>query len=152
MAKLYMGRHDDAYEIRIKAAKIARDRDFEDDHQDNGEENEYTDKDGNRNFIANYTKGFEHHPKDNRDAGEVINTDYKKLIDAMKSGDPDDFENLKIGLGRKLTNPQAGLMFDLEGPDSQDIGIREAPRIDSAEAAGELAEVYWMALCRDVPF
>ena len=147
-----MGRHDDAYEIRIKAAKIARDRDFEDDHQDNGEENEYTDKDGNRNFIANYTKGFEHHPKDNRDAGEVINTDYKKLIDAMKSGDPDDFENLKIGLGRKLTNPQAGLMFDLEGPDSQDIGIREAPRIDSAEAAGELAEVYWMALCRDVPF
>lgn len=38
------------------------------------------------------------------------------------------------------------------GPDSQDIGIRPAPKIDSAEVAGEMAEVYWMALCRDVPF
>ena len=43
-------------------------------------------------------------------------------------------------------------MFDLEGPDSQDIGIRKAPRINSAEADGEIAELYWMALCRDVPF
>jgi hypothetical protein len=147
-----MGRHDDVYEIRVKAAKIAKDRDFEDDHQDNGEENEYKDKDGNRNFIANYTKGFRHHPKTDRDAGEVINADYRKLVDAMESGDPDDFEDLTLGLGRKLTSPQAGLMFDLEGPDSQDIGIRKAPRIDGAEAAGEMAEVYWMALCRDVPF
>jgi hypothetical protein len=152
-----MGRHDDAYDIRVKAAKIARDRDFEDNHQDNGEENEYKDKDGHRNFIANYTKGLKHHPKGNRDAGEVINADYRKLIDAMESGDPDDYENLTLGgppptFGRKLTNPQAGLMFDLEGPDSQDISIRKAPRIDSAEAAGEMAELYWMDLCRDVPF
>jgi hypothetical protein len=152
-----MGRHDDAYDMRVKAAKIARDRDFEDDHRDNGEENEYKDKDDHRNFIANYTKGLKHHPKGDRDAGEVINADYRKLIDAMESGDPDDFENLTLGgspptFGRKLTSPQAGLMFDLEGPDSQDIPLRKAPRIDSAEAAGEMAELYWMALCRDVPF
>ena len=152
-----MGRHDDAYEIRIKAAKIARDRDFENNHQNNGEENEYKDKDEHRNFIANYTKGFRHHPKTDRDAGEVINADYRKLVDAMESGDPDDFEALPLGgnpptFGRKLTSPQAGLMFDLEGPDSQDIPIRKAPRIDSAEAAGEMAELYWMALCRDIRF
>ena len=152
-----MGRHDDAFDIRVKASKIARDRDFESNHQDNGEENEYKDKDGNRNFIANYTKGLKHHLKGDRDAGEVINADYRKLVDAMESGDPDDFENLTPGgppptFSRKLTSPQAGLMFDLEGPDSQDIGIRKAPRIDSAEAAGEMAELYWMALCRDVPF
>ena len=136
----------------LKLQKIARDRGFENNHQDNGEENEYKDKDGHRNFIANFTKGFTHHPKDNRDAGEVINADYRKLVDAMESGDPDDFEDLTLGLGRQLTSPQAGLMFDLEGPDSQDIGIRKAPRINSAEAAGEIAELYWMALCRDVPF
>ncbi len=152
-----MGRHDDAYEIRVKAAKIAKDRDFEDDHENNGEENEYKDADGNRNFIANYTKGFRHHPKTDRDAGEVINQDYRKLVEAMKSGDPDEFGKLPLGgvppnPPRKLISPQAGLMFDLEGPDSQDIPIRKAPRIDSAEAAGEMAELYWMALCRDVPF
>jgi membrane-associated phospholipid phosphatase len=152
-----MGRHDDAYDTRVKAAKLAKDRNFENNHQDNGEEDEYEDKDGHRNFIANYTKGFRHHPKTDRDAGEVINADYRKLVDAMESGDPDDFEDLTLGgppptFGRQLTSPQAGLMFDLEGPDSQDIGIRKAPRIDSAEAAGEMAEVYWMALCRDIRF
>jgi hypothetical protein len=110
-----MGRHDDAYDIRVKAAKIARDRDHADTHQNNGEENKYKDADGNRNFIANYTKGFRHHPKTDRDAGEVINPDYRKLLDAIESEKPDDFENLTLGLGRKLTNPQAGFAYDLEG-------------------------------------
>jgi hypothetical protein len=147
-----MGRHDDAYDIRVKAAKIARDRDHADSHQNNGEENKYKDADGNRNFIANYTKGFRHHPKTDRDAGEVINPDYRKLLDAIESEKSDDFEDLTLGLGRKLTNPQAGFAYDMEGPDSHDIKIRRAPKIDSAEAAGEMAELYWMALCRDVPF
>jgi hypothetical protein len=147
-----MGRHDDAYDVRVKAAKIARDRDYEDNHQNNGEENKYKDVDGNRNFIANYSKGLKHHSKTDRDAGEVINPDYRKLLDVIEDEDPDEFENLTLGLGRKLTNPQAGFAYDLEGPDSQDVEIRRAPKIDSAEAAGEMAEVYWMALCRDVPF
>jgi hypothetical protein len=92
------------------------------------------------------------HPKDNRDAGEVINRDYRDLLEAVESEDPGEFENLTLGLGRKLTNPQAGFAYDLEGPDAQDTSIRPAPKIDSPEAAGEMAEVYWMALCRDVPF
>jgi hypothetical protein len=147
-----MSRHDDAFEIRKRAAKLAYDRDFTKNHPDNGEENKYKDLDGNRNFIANYTKGLKHHVITDRDAGEVINSDYRKLLDAIKSEKPQDFENVTLGLGRKFTNPQAGFAFDLEGPDSHDLAIRSAPKIDSAEAAGEMAELYWMALCRDVPF
>ena len=121
-------------------------------HPDNGEEDEYKDLDGNRNFIANFTKGFDHHPPDDRDAGEVINKDYKTLLDAVRSGKQSDFENIKLKKGRKLINPQAGLAFDLEGPDAQDVAIRKAPRINSTESAGEMAELYWMAYCRDVKF
>jgi hypothetical protein len=152
MEEIIMSRHDDAFEIRKKAAKLAHDRDFAKNHPDNGEEDKYKDLDGNRNFIANYTKGLKHHELTNRDAGEVINPDYRKLVDAIKSEKPQDFENLPLGLGRKFTNPQAGYGFDLEGPDSHDLAIRPAPKIDSAEAAGEMAELYWMALCRDIPF
>src|SRR5919197_5407831 len=147
-----MSRHNDALQIRRKAAKLAYDRDFAKTHRDNGEEDKYKDLDGNRNFIANYTKGLKHHELTNRDAGEVINPDYRKMLDAIKSKKPQDFENLTLGLGRKLTNPQAGYGFDLEGPDSHDLAIRPAPKIDSIEVAGEMAELYWMALCRDVPF
>ena len=147
-----MTRHTDAFQIRKKAAKLAYDRDFAKKHPNNREEDKYKDLDGNRNFIANYTKGLKHHPPNDRDAGEVINPNYRKLLNAIKSEKPQDFENLILGLGRKFTNPQAGFAFDLEGPDSYDLAIRPAPKIDSAEAAGEMAELYWMALCRDIPF
>jgi len=46
----------------------------------------------------------------------------------------------------------AGLAFDLEGPDSHACSIPPAPRFDSAEEAGEMVELYWIALARDVPF
>ena len=50
-----------------------------------------------------------------------------------------------------LVNPQAGLGFDLEGPDSHDLVMRVPPSFSSAEVLGEMAENYWMALARDVP-
>ncbi|MEM9087730.1 MAG: vanadium-dependent haloperoxidase [Cyanobacteria bacterium P01_F01_bin.53] len=46
----------------------------------------------------------------------------------------------------------AGLVFDLEGPDAQSVTMPPAPTFDSAEFAAEVAEVYEMALLRDVPF
>jgi hypothetical protein len=147
-----LGRHEDSREIREDAAKIAFERKHATKHEDNKEEDEYKDADGNRNFIANYSKGLRHHDINDRDAGEVINEDYKRLVNALKTKKQEDFENLKLGKGRKLTNPQCGLAFDLEGPDCGDISIRPAPRIDSPEAAGEMTELYWMALCRDVKF
>ena len=46
----------------------------------------------------------------------------------------------------------AGNTFDLEGPDAQAVTMPPAPSLDSAEFAAEVAEVYAMALLRDVPF
>jgi hypothetical protein len=77
---------------------------------------------------------------------------YNALLAAMTSGRESDFENIPLGLGRRLTNPQAALAFDLEGADSHHMAIAPAPTIAGPRAAGELAEVYWMALARDVHF
>jgi hypothetical protein len=93
-----------------------------------------------------------HHPIGDPEAGEVIADAYRTMLKAIDSEKALDFENIQLGLGRKLTNPQAGLAFDLEGPDSHDLFLKPAPRIDRAEAAGEMAEVYWMSLCRDIKF
>lgn len=46
----------------------------------------------------------------------------------------------------------AGLSFDLEGPDAQAVTMPPCPSLDSQELIAEMGEVYWMALCRDVPF
>jgi hypothetical protein len=106
----------------------------------NGEERDYP-------FLASYSKGLPH------DAlGHVNASAYQGLLDAVASGDPILFESIPLGGARRLTSPQAGLAFDLEGPDSHALLIRPAPRIDGAENSAEMAELYWMALARDVPF
>ncbi|MCP5420920.1 MAG: vanadium-dependent haloperoxidase [Gammaproteobacteria bacterium] len=46
----------------------------------------------------------------------------------------------------------AGRTYDLQGPDSHALTMPPAPRLDSQELIAEMAEVYWMALLRDVPF
>jgi len=46
----------------------------------------------------------------------------------------------------------AGLTFDLEGPDPQALAMPPCPSLDSQELIAEMGEVYWQALCRDVPF
>ncbi len=46
----------------------------------------------------------------------------------------------------------AGLVYDLEGPDAQALTIPPAPTLDSEELIAEMMELYWMALCRDIPF
>ena len=77
-------RHDDARKVRKKAADIAHDRPFASEHPNNKEEEEYKDKDGHRNFIANFTKGLKHHDPGEKDAGEVVNEDYEELLEALK--------------------------------------------------------------------
>ncbi len=110
-------------------------------HPTNGEEELYAKK------IASYSKGLPHNS-----LGEVDLAAYNKLIAALASGNPAHFEAIPLGLGRKLTNPQSGLAFDLEGPDSHQLAIPPAPTIASAWGAGEMVELYWMALARDVHF
>src|SRR5262249_22129682 len=102
-------------------------------------------------YIGNYTKGLHH------DAlGNVVPADYRAMVRALISGVPPDFEMIPMGapLGnrRKFISPQAGLGFDWKGPDAHALIIPPAPRIDSAEMAAEMAELYWIALLRDVAF
>ncbi|HEV2761865.1 MAG TPA: hypothetical protein VGV38_02630, partial [Pyrinomonadaceae bacterium] len=42
--------------------------------------------------------------------------------------------------------------FSLQGPDSYAVEAEPPPAFASAELAAEMAELYWMALLRDVPF
>ncbi|MBE9197530.1 MULTISPECIES: vanadium-dependent haloperoxidase [unclassified Nodularia (in: cyanobacteria)] len=132
--------------IRREAAQIAFNRGIED-HVCNGEEQDYLGADGTPNYIANFSKGLPHN-----ELGEVDPKAYKSLLKALESGKPQDFEAIPLGQGRKLTNPQAGLSFDLQGPDGRALAIPPAPRIDSPLNSGEMAEIYWMALLRDINF
>ncbi len=133
------GRRAAAWRVRVAAATLASQRPRAR-QLANGEERDTP-------YLANYSKGLPH------DAlGRVLPAAYRSLLRALESRDPRRFEQIQLGLGRKLTSPQAGLAFDLEGPDSHHLTIRPAPRIDSPWNSGEIAELYWMALARDVHF
>jgi hypothetical protein len=137
-----------ALRVREDAAKFA----FKQPHpeqRDNGDEERFPTR------FASYSKGLPHD-----DQGEVESAAYDALLAAIGSGDPADFEAIPLGdpadcptsRGRRLVNPQSGLAFDLEGPGAQAVTIPPAPTFDSTENAGEMVELYWMALLRDVHF
>jgi hypothetical protein len=137
--------------IREEAAEVAFLR-HHPDHPNNGDENDYS----NRNYIGNYSKGLPHFdcgdPANLINIGEVKPQPYRRMLRALASGQPYFFGRIPLGGTRRLVNPQSGLAFDLEGPDSHALKIPPAPRLDSQEAAGEMVELYWMALLRDVNF
>ena len=110
-------------------------------HIANGDELRYP------NRIGNFSKGLPHNS-----LGEVDAAAYMSLVNALTSGRPEDFESIALGGTLRLVNPQAGLAFDLEGLDSHQFVQPPAPRLDSAQRAGEAVECYWMALLRDVNF
>lgn len=99
------------------------------------------------NKIGNYSKGLPH----NND-GTVVLSAYNAMVQALNSGLPADFDAIPLGGERKLTNPQSGLAFDMEGPDGHALVQPPAPAFASREQAAEISENYWMALLRDVPF
>jgi hypothetical protein len=142
-------RRTEARKLREEAAELAFLRPHPD-HISNAEEAEYRRPNGQLSYIANYSKGLRHNA-----LGEVIARSYRSLLRPLHSGNPDHFEEIRLGRpddGLDLTNPQAGLAFDLEGPDAQAVTMPPAPRIDSPENSAEMGELYWMALLRDVPF
>lgn len=107
----------------------------------NGDEQLYENK------IASYTKGLPHNSN-----GEVDLNAYGALLEALKTGNPAKFEQIPMGGDRLLTNPQAGFAFDLQGKDAFGMIQIPAPAFASREIAAEIAENYWMAILRDVPF
>jgi hypothetical protein len=110
-------------------------------HPTNSDEDLYPNK------IANYSKGLPH----NND-GTVVLSAYQALLKAVNSGSNQDFNAIPLGGSRKLTNPQSGLAFDLEGLDAHALVQPPPPAFASRAQAAEISENYWMALLRDVPF
>ena len=133
-------RSDAAFELRERVAREQSKRSAAS-MTANGDETSLPD------WIGCFTKGL----PQNR-FGDVEPGAYAALLTAIKSGKPADFERVPRGGGRKLNNPQAAFSFHLEGGDPHTFDIPPAPSITSPTAAQETSELYWQALCRDVPF
>ena len=169
-------RKHQSLDLRNAAAKLAYDRPHEQ-HKTNGEEMRYrfdevqAPRGSKSSHLANYTKGLPHSDKD----GLICDPDhYQQFVRGIDSGDPRDFRDTPLGpKGASLNQPVewksqfaqakdtkvrawesagAGLLFDLQGPDCQSITMPPAPTVDSDEYAAEVAEVYEMAMLRDIPF
>ncbi|HEX8275241.1 MAG TPA: vanadium-dependent haloperoxidase [Longimicrobiaceae bacterium] len=139
-----------AREVREEAAELAAER-RHDEHANNNDEVNYPE----RPYIGNYSKSLKHDS-----LGDPDPFTYGTLLRALESRDPADFEEIQLAPPPtpplagplKLTNPQSGLAFDIEGPDPQEPTMPPAPRFDSEVAAHEAGELYWMAVVRDVHF
>jgi hypothetical protein len=133
-------RADEALQVRVDAATFQRGVPLPE-HPNNGDEARYPSR------FANHSKGLPHDS-----LGDVNTTEYNKLLTAITSGDPAAFEAITLGGTRKLVNPQSAYAYQLEGADSHALAIAPAPAFMSLEVSGEMDELYWMALARDVPF
>ena len=138
-------RRIEAYGVRNRANLDALERRHPE-HKTNGEEDI-----AELLQFTNFRKGLPHDPD-----GMVDTDDYLAFRDACEGLDLDDFESVPIGAPakdfRKWESPTAGAFYDLEGPDAQAVTMPPAPKLDSNELAFEMAEVYLMALLRDLPF
>jgi hypothetical protein len=112
-------------------------------HPTNPDDELYADKRGS------YSKGLPHNPD-----GTVVLSAYSALVSALANGEgnPSLFDSIPLGLGRKLTSPQSGYAYEMEGGDPQSFVQPPAPAFAGRELCAEIAENYWMALLRDVPF
>ena len=159
-------RRNDAKRVRDYATRLAHERkpanfpvqNFAP-HFDNGDEADFK-------GIANFSKGLPH----DSDTGEPDGDAYAALVATLTQALADvkgDIFNKRKGLGliariddlpgladteRPLVNPLAGLAFSIQGADAHDFTCPPAPKFNSAEEAAEMAELYWMALLRDVDF
>jgi hypothetical protein len=133
-------RADSAYQYRVDTA-LAQKNLPPQPHLTNGDDDRYA------NRIASFTKSLPH----NR-LGEVELGAYLSLLRAVQTGAPEDFERVPLGGAARLVNPQSGLSFELIGHDAQHVAMPPAPAFSSAEQAGEMVELYWQALTRDVNF
>ncbi|MGD1836510.1 MAG: hypothetical protein ACPKPY_00445, partial [Nitrososphaeraceae archaeon] len=155
-----------AFNVRVDSAEFERDLPIPDNYN-NGDENRYENK------IASFSKPLPHDK-----LGIVDPEAYSNFIYALETKDYDAFENIPMGGSKsigiqsnlsntvsafdflsatsnnylKLANPMAAFSFELIGPDSHHLYMKPAPRFDSAEEIGEIVELYWHALTREIPF
>ena len=125
-------------------------------------------------YPANFTKGLKHddcglleHAEDYHCFVEAINSPDRTLFDKQVRSAVDyvqdskdlyhcDFKETCHGKAkvewRGWESPRAGHVYELQGSDPGACGMAPAPRVGSSELAAEMAEVYALAILRDVPF
>lgn len=129
-----------AYQVRHDAAMAHSNQPFPS-FPTNGDEEAYPTK------IASYTKGLPHNER-----GEVDLAAYGAFLKALETGQYAAFEAVPLGGQVKFANPLAAYAFELEGLDPHQYAMPAPPAFSSAETAGEMIELYWQALTRDIPF
>lgn len=167
-------RRQEAFNIRVSAAHLARDR-VHPPHLPNEDESSFRSASNEPSYIASFTKGLPHV----RESGLLASARaFHLFVKSIDSADPRDFRDVPLGppidaageqsfvsgiaqAGNPFTEPAkvrawesagAGSTFDLQGPDAQAVTMPPAPRLESEELVLEMAELYWMALLRDVSF
>lgn len=134
-------RRNSAYMIRHQAAVAEKNTPLPA-HVSNGDENLYA------NRIGSFHKTFPHDSV----TAEVDPAAYDTYLSVLASGDWAAVETIPRGGNTPLLDPLGGLTFNLDGPDNAALTSPPAPALASAQAAAEMAELYWMALLRDVHF
>ncbi|CAM9447814.1 unnamed protein product, partial [Pylaiella littoralis] len=102
------------------------------------------------NFIGQFHKSLPHD-----EYGTVEPSAYQKLLDCAFSADINVCDQVPSGAaskGAKMINPLGGTAHQIDGADSDNVFITTPDGVLSEELAAQMAEVYWMALARDVPF
>lgn len=108
----------------------------------NGDETRYHDLRGS------YGKALAH-----QSSGYIDVSAFNALVNALLDGDSSRFDQIPLGDGtRKLANPQGNYAYSLAACDGWLNVMKAAPAFASAETAGEMVELYWTVLVRDVPF
>jgi hypothetical protein len=109
----------------------------------NGDEDRYPDR------RASFAKTLPHN-----DLGEVDPDAYRQWLAILASGDSEKFAAMPRDREafERLNNPQATYAIDLFGADPAVLSLAPPPSFASQAMAAEMAELYWLALMRDVPF
>jgi hypothetical protein len=139
-------RQEEAYRVRLDAAAKAKSR-VQPDHKSNGDEQRYA----TANYAMSFTKGLPH----NSSTGLIADRrDFERFRRAIDDAHVDAFTRevrTSSDKNRAWEAPTAGVVYDLQGPDPQAVTMAPAPALGSDELAYEMAEVYELALLRDVP-
>jgi membrane-associated phospholipid phosphatase len=136
------------YDFRIDRAEVQR-SEADVVQPQNLDRSLMVDRAGTLYRTALFSKAFVHNSY-----GEVADADWIWIDVAMRSGDQEYFNRIPLNplSVRKLIDPQAALAFLMEGADSFSVSAPPAPSMQSEVAAGEMIEVYGMALLRDESF
>jgi len=133
-------RRNAAYKIRHEAALAEKALGIPS-HPTNGDEELYPSR------INNWSKTLPHDPY-----GEVDPAAYDQLVAAIASADYAALEAVPRAGVQGFVGALSGYTYNLFGPDSEAIAAPPPPALASSQWAAQMAELYWMALLRDVPF